>query len=230
MTEQHIVAMGGGQDVGDPVFRYAADLVDRPRPKVCLVPTAASAVPISVMRFLSVFPADAFEPTYLDLFDRDDRDLRDFVCSQDLIFVGGGNTANLLAVWRVHGLDDILREAWESGVVLAGLSAGANCWFEASTTDSFGPLAALPDGLGLLAGSFCPHYSDEPGRRPLYHGLVGDGFPPGTACDDRAAVHYVGMELADVVTSVASEGAFRVFTGDDGVQEEPIPARPLVPD
>jgi dipeptidase E len=89
VTERHIVAMGGGQDVGDPVFRYASDLVDRPRPKVCLVPTAASAVPISVMRFLSVFPADAFEPTYLDLFDRDDRDLRDFVCSQDLIFVGG---------------------------------------------------------------------------------------------------------------------------------------------
>ena len=98
---------------------------------------------------------------------------RDFVCSQDLIFVGGGNTANLLAVWRVHGLDGILREAWESGVVLAGGSAGANCWFEASTTDSFGPLAALPDGLGLLAGSFCPHYADEPGRRPLYHELVG---------------------------------------------------------
>ena len=143
MTERHIVAMGGGQDVGDPVFRYAADLVDRPRPKVCLVPTAASAVPISVMRFLSVFPADAFEPTYLDLFDRDDRDLRDFVCSQDLIFVGGGNTANLLAVWRVHGLDDILREAWESGVVLAGLSAGANCWFEASTTAGWQLLSAI---------------------------------------------------------------------------------------
>ena len=102
------------------MFRYVADLVDRPRPKVCLLPTAASAVPVSVMRFLSVFPAEGFEPTFLDLFVRDDRDLRDFLCSQDLIFVGGGNTANLLAVWRVHGLDDILREAWESGVVLAG--------------------------------------------------------------------------------------------------------------
>ena len=124
MTERHIVAMGGGQDVDDPVFRFVADLVERPRPKVCLLPTAASAVPISVMRFLSVFPTDRFEPAYLDLFDRDDRDLRDFVCSQDLIFVGGGNTANLLAVWRVHGLDGILREAWESGVVMAGGSAG----------------------------------------------------------------------------------------------------------
>jgi dipeptidase E len=86
--------MGGGQDVGDPVFAYVAGMVDRPRPKVCLVPTASSAVPVSVVRFLSVFPADRFEPTYLDLFARDDRDLRDFLLSQDLIFVGGGSTAN----------------------------------------------------------------------------------------------------------------------------------------
>ena len=171
-----------------------ADLVDRPRPKVCLLPTAASAVPVSVMRFLSVFPTDRFESTYLDLFARDDRDLRAFLLAQDLIFVGGGNTANLLAIWRVHGLDTILRRRGMSGVVLAGGSAGANCWFEASTTDSFGPLAPLPDGLGLLSGSFCPHYADEPGRRPLYHALVADGFPPGIACDDLAAVHYVGTD------------------------------------
>ena len=135
--------MGGGQDVGDPAFRFVAGLVDRPRPKVCLLPTAASAVPVSVMRFLSVFPTDRFELTYLDLFERDDRDVRGFLLAQDLIFVGGGNTANLLAIWRVHGVDAILKEAWMSGVVLAGGSAGANCWFEASTTDSFGPLAPL---------------------------------------------------------------------------------------
>ena len=152
VTDRHIVAMGGGQDVGDPAFRFVAGLVDRPRPKVCLLPTAASAVPVSVMRFLSVFPTDRFELTFLDLFARDDRDVRAYLLAQDLIFVGGGSTANLLAIWRVHGLDAILREAWTSGVVLAGGSAGANCWFEASTTDSFGPLAPLNDGLGLLPG------------------------------------------------------------------------------
>ena len=167
MTDRHIVAMGGGQDVADPVFAFVAGLVDRPKPKVCLIPTASSAVPVSVMRFLSIFPTDRFEPTYLDLYARDERELRGFVLSQDIIFVGGGSTANLLAVWRVHGLDAVLREAWTSGVVLAGSSAGANCWYEASTTDSFGPLAPLMDGVGLLAGSFCPHYADEPGRRPL---------------------------------------------------------------
>ena len=228
MTDRHIVAMGGGQDVADPVFAFVAGLVDRPKPKVCLIPTASSAVPVSVMRFLSIFPTDRFEPTYLDLYARDERELRGFVLSQDIIFVGGGSTANLLAVWRVHGLDAVLREAWTSGVVLAGSSAGANCWYEASTTDSFGPLAPLMDGVGLLAGSFCPHYADEPGRRPLYHALVADGFPPGIACDDLAAVHHVGTELAEVVASDASAGAYRVVRGVDGiVHEEALPVRTL---
>ena len=220
--------MGGGQDVADPVFAFVAGLVDRPRPKVCLIPTASSAVPVSVMRFLSIFPTDRFEPTYLDLYARDERELRGFVLSQDIIFVGGGSTANLLAGWRVHGLDAVLREAWTSGVVLAGSSAGANCWYEASTTDSFGPLAPLMDGVGLLAGSFCPHYADEPGRRPLYHALVAGGFPPGIACDDLAAVHHVGTELAEVVASDASAGAYRVVRGMDGiVHEEALPVRTL---
>jgi len=228
VTDRHIVAMGGGQDVADPVFAFVAGLVDRPRPKVCLIPTASSAVPVSVMRFLSIFPTDRFEPTYLDLYARDERELRGFVLSQDIIFVGGGSTANLLAVWRVHGLDAVLREAWTSGVVLAGSSAGANCWYEASTTDSFGPLAPLMDGVGLLAGSFCPHYADEPGRRPLYHALVAGGFPPGIACDDLAAVHHVGTELAEVVASDASAGAYRVVRGVDGiVHEEALPVRTL---
>jgi len=228
VTDRHIVAMGGGQDVGDPAFRFVAGLVDRPRPKVCLLPTAASAVPVSVMRFLSVFPTDRFELTYLDLFARDDRDIAGFLLSQDLIFVGGGSTANLLAIWRVHGVDAILKEAWMSGVVLAGGSAGANCWFEASTTDSFGPLAPLADGLGLLPGSFCPHYADEPGRRPLYQGLVADGFPAGVACDDLAAVHYVGTDVAEIVASDAQARAYRVGRGPEGsVIEDPLPARLL---
>jgi len=227
VTDRQIVAMGGGQEAGDPGFGYVASLLDAPRPKVCLLPTAASAVPVAVVRFLDLFPTDRFEPTYLDLFARDGRDLRDVVLSQDAIVVGGGNTANLLAIWRVHGLDAILREAWEAGVVLAGGSAGANCWFEASTTDSFGPLAALRDGLGLLDGSFCPHYDSEPGRRPLYRELIAGGFPAGVACDDLAAVHYVGAEIVEVVASDPDARAYRVTGDPDGVWEEPLPGRLL---
>lgn len=223
--EPTIVAMGGGQEANDPAFGYIARLLDARRPKVCLLPTAASAVPVAVLWFLTSFPTDRFEPTFLDLFARDGRDLRTFLLSQDAIIVGGGNTANLLAIWRLHGVDAILREAWEAGVVLAGASAGANCWFEACTTDSFGPLAPLTDGLGLLGGSFCPHYDSEPGRRPLYHELIADGFPSGIACDDLAAVHWAGSEIAAVVASHPDARAYRVTTGPEGVAEEPLPAR-----
>ena len=114
----------------------------------------------------------------------------------------GGNTANALAIWRVHGVDVALREAWERGAVLGGWSAGANCWFEDSVTDSYGPrLRELGGGLGFLAGSFCPHFDGEPERRPTYTRLVRDGvLPPGYAADDDAAFHFEGTELREVVT------------------------------
>ena len=125
------------------------------------------------------------------LFNRQVGDLRRFVLEQDVIYVGGGNTASLLAVWRAHRLDVVLREALDAGAVLCGVSAGMNCWFEASTTDSFGSdLEPLNDGLGFVAGSACPHYDAEAQRRPLYHRLVAAGFPSGWAADDGAALHF----------------------------------------
>jgi dipeptidase E len=145
--------------------------------------------------------------------------------SQDLIYVGGGNTANMLAIWRVHGIDRALREAWERGAVLGGMSAGANCWFEDSVTDSFGPeLRALGGGLGLLAGSFCPHYDGEPERRPTYTRLVQEGLlTPGYAADDDAAFHFEGTELREVVTQRDGARGYRVTAGG----EEPLEARLL---
>ena len=108
--------------------------------------------------------------------------------AQDAIFVSGGNTANLLAIWRAHGFDEIIREAWEQGIVLAGSSAGMICWFEAGVTDSFGPqLEGMRDGLGFLPGSACPHYDGEDRRRPVYTRLVANGFPAGMAADDASA-------------------------------------------
>src|ERR671937_688425 len=130
--------------------------------------------------------------------------------------VCGGNTANMLAVWRVHGFDRVLREAWEAGVVLTGWSAGMICWFEASVTDSFGPqLEGMRDGLGFLAGSACPHYDGEELRRPVYTKLVADGFPPGVAADDGVGIHFVGTELAEVVSVRNGAGAYRVGPGGD---------------
>ena len=233
MTDRHIVAMGGGGfSYDDPVLdRYVLDLVSAGRPKVCLLPTAASSMAMYVTRFLGAFPSSSFEPTFLDLFDRTVADPGSFLAEQDVIYVGGGNTANMLAIWRVHGVDHALREAWEGGVVLCGLSAGANCWFEASTTDSFllGRAEPLADGLGLLPGSFCPHYDSEEERRPSFQALVAGGaLPAGVACDDYAAAHFVGTELLEAVASKPGAGAYRV-TRDPaaGAREDPIPTRTL---
>jgi dipeptidase E len=231
VTDRHIVAMGGGGfSLDDPVLdRYVLGLVDASRPKVCFLPTATSAVPVYAVRFFQAFPATYVDASFLDLFERDGRDLRAFLLEQDVIYVGGGNTANLLAIWRAHGIDAILREAWGAGVVLAGVSAGANCWFEGSTTDSFGPLAALPDGLGLVPGSFCPHFDIEPERRPLFHRSIAAGsLPAGIACDNFAAAHITGTELHEAVASREQAGAYRVDRGPDGAVEDPLPVRRLV--
>ena len=150
--------------------------------------------------------------------------LRELALSHDAILVCGGNTANMLAVWRTHGFDRILREAWEAGVVLFGWSAGMICWFEAGVTDSFGPeLAGMRDGLGLLPGSACPHYDGEERRRPVYTRLVEDGFPAGIALDDGAAARFDGTELAEVVASTPGAGGYRVAA--DG--EIPLETRAL---
>ena len=118
----------------------------------------------------------------------------------------------MLAVWRVHGLDRILRKAWQAGIVLAGSSAGGICWFEGGTTDSFGhELRAFTDGLGLLAGSYCPHYDSEPGRRPLYHRLIADGtLAGGIACDDGVAAHFIDDTLTELIADRPGSSAYRV--------------------
>ena len=139
--------------------------------------------------------------------------------------MSGGNTANALALWRLHGIDRALRDAWDRGAVLGGVSAGANCWFEACVTDSFGlDLALLEDGLAFLPGSFCPHYDGEELRRPVYRKLVDEGFTPGYAADDGAALHFVGSELREVVASRPDARAYRVESGS----ETPIDARLLL--
>ena len=147
-------------------------------------------------------------------------DLREVVLNHDAISVGGGNTANMLAIWRVHGFDRILREAWEAGVVLFGASAGMICWFEAGVTDSFGPeLDGMRDGLGFLPGSACPHYDGEALRRPRYRELVEAGFPEGIAADNCVALHYVGTELREVVTSRPGAAAYHVTrSGEERIE------------
>jgi len=184
-----------------------------------LVDTTAS--PQSDADWLGAWDADV---TRLTFYPWPPEDLRQLALGHDAIFVCGGNTANMLAVWRAHGFDRILREAWEAGVVLFGVSAGMICWFDASVTDSFGPqLEGMRDGLGFLAGSACPHYDGEERRRPVYIQLVREGFPPGIALDDTAAARFAGTELVEVVATAPGARGYRV--GPDG--ETPLDTRLL---
>ena len=229
-----IVAMGGGgfsEEPDNPLLdRFALSLARHERPRVCFVATASGDAEGYVMRFYRAFAEHDCVPADLGLFDRRVGDLRRFVLAQDVVYVGGGNTASLLSVWRTHGLDSILREALDAGAVLCGVSAGMNCWFEASTTDSFGPeLAPLRDGLGFVAASACPHYDGEAQRRPLYRRLVAEGFPEGYAADEGAALHFdAAGSLVEAVASREGARAYRVERGPDGAAvERPLPTRSL---
>jgi peptidase E len=225
MADPQIVAAGGlvDEDGAGRLIRFVLGLSGKERPRVCLVPTATSELPEFIVRFYSELSPYA-ECSHISFFPWPREDLREHVLSRDVIFVSGGNTANMLAVWRVHGFDEILREAWEAGIVLTGWSAGMISWFEAGVTDSFGPqLEGMRDGLGFLPGSACPHYDGEAERRPVYTRLVREGFPPGLAADDCVALRFDGTELAEVVSAREGAGAYRVSPQG----EEPIEARPL---
>ena len=223
-----IVAMGGGGfGSGNPILdRYALSLVDADRPRVCFIPTASGDDAGYTLEFYKAYGSYGCEPHVLNLFNRDVEDIAGFLLGMDMVYVGGGSTANLLAVWRLHGVDEALEEAWRSNVVLAGLSAGANCWFESSTTDSFllGKADALHDGVGILPGSYCPHYSSEPERRPSYMSMVAGGvLPDGYACEDGTAVHFVGTEMHAAVSVDGDATAYRVTRRGDAVVEEALP-------
>jgi dipeptidase E len=214
-----ILALSGYPD--DAMLDYVLSLARGAR--LLYVPTAAMEDPVSTVAWYERLRGRA-ELTHLHFFPYPPGDIRELTLSHDAVLVTGGNTANALSVWRTHGFDQLLREAWEEGVLLTGWSAGAICWFEAAVTDSFGPqLEGMRDGLGFLAGSACPHYDAEELRPPRYAELVRGGFPPGIAIDDDAAVRYDGTELAEVVTSRDGARAYRV--GADG--EEPLDARLL---
>jgi dipeptidase E len=221
-----IVAMGGlswDEAERGRLQDYFLGAAGRERPRVLFVPTATGdSADATLMAYTQL--AGRADVSHLLFHPWPPRDLRELVLGQDLIFISGGNTANALAIWRVHGFDAILREAWEAGIVLAGWSAGMICWFEAGVTDSFGPqLEGMRDGLGFLPGSACPHYDGEDQRRPVYTQLVAEGFPPGIAADDSVALRYEGTELAEVVSARAGARAYRVTPGG----EEPIEPRAL---
>jgi dipeptidase E len=212
MVERHIIGLGGAGDTPEQtqlLYDYVLAATGKERPRLLYVPTASAESDLAIVGFYECFKGRG-ELSHLKTFPWPPHDLRDFLFSQDAISVSGGNTANMLAVWHVHGIDALLREAWENGVVLWGASAGMICWFEAGVTDSFGPRLAGMDGLGFLPGSACPHYDGEERRRPRYRELIDGGFAEGIAADDGVAIHYVGTEISEIVTCRPGAAAYRV--------------------
>jgi dipeptidase E len=223
-TLRQIVAFGGGgfsMESGNPLLDdYALGLCRGKRPKVCFLPSASGDADHYIVRFYRAFGAERCEPSHVSLFRREQgpEDLREHLLGQDLIYVGGGSVVSLLGVWRAHGIDEILREAWERGVVLCGLSAGSLCWFEQAVTAFHGAPRQV-EGLGLLPFSNCVHYERGSRRRRAFLDFLRAGMKGGYAAEDGAALHFAGTELSRVVASRPQARGYRLDMVGDRVVE-----------
>jgi peptidase E len=216
VERRRIVAMGGGgfsaSPGGDPALdRYVLEVAERPNPRICLLPTASGDPEEQIQRFYRAYHDLPCEPTHLSL-----------LLGQDVIYAGGGSLLNLLAIWRAHGLDSILCEAWERGVVLGGISAGSMCWFKAGVTTGYGTARAV-EGLGFLPTSNSVHHHSEPERRGCFHEAVrSEQAPPGYAVDDGAGLLFAGLELVEAVSARKGAGAWWVDLEGDAAVETPL--------
>ena len=227
-----ILATSGGRvdgrrtpwEVG-PLTEYAVELagVSGRRPRVCFLATALGDNAAVLLNFYDAARFAGYEASHLALFPMPNvDDIRGHLLAQDVLWVWGGSVAGLLAMWRLHGVDDVMREAWEAGVVLTGVSAGSICWHVGGPTDSFGPvLRPVTTGLGLIPYANGVHYDSEEQRRPLLHRLVADGtLPTAYATDDGVGLHYCGTELVEALTEIPDKAAYRVEQGPDGAAVE----------
>jgi peptidase E len=201
-----IIALGGRGFAGGSrdaaLDRYVLRQSGKRRPRVCFVATASGDAAAYVRRVAGAVKRQGGIPSHLSLFAPPPERLTAYLCKHDIVFVGGGNTRNLLALWKLWGLDKAMRKAYERGLVISGVSAGAICWFAAGLTDSWAGTYRELDALGWLRGSFSPHFDSEPRRRPIYRRLIRSGtMPGGYAVDDGVALHFVDGRLTRVVSS-----------------------------
>jgi len=224
LRPRRIIACGGRQLFYPELIDFVLSFAARKRPKALFLPTASGDGDTYVALFQMALAGRGCGLTVLELFNRTVEDIDGLIRDQDVVVVGGGNTANMLAIWRVHGVDRALRAAYDAGTVMTGWSAGALCWFEGGTTDSFTPeLSGLRDGLGFLKGSVSPHYDSEERRPRVYAREIAAGLPPGIALDDGVAASYEDETLVEVVSG---RDRGRAFTVDrDG--EHPLDVRVL---
>ena len=228
---KQIIPIGGGGFYRDAenleLEKYVIRQSGSENPRVCFIPTASGEPDHYVASFYTAFLKLGCKPSVLTFFKRTP-DLRSFLLNQDVIFVGGGNTKSLIAVWRDWGAIEILRDAWQSGIVLTGVSAGAICWFEQGLTDSFSDGLRRLNCLGFLSGSCCPHYDGEAQRRPSLHKLLTAGeIAAGVAIEDWTGVHFIGDTVHKVIASKRSARAYSMRAVHGSVQEVALPVEYL---
>ncbi|MEO7715126.1 MAG: peptidase E [Capsulimonas sp.] len=223
MNTRTILALGDAAPSDNAINEYIVGLADKSRPTICFLGTATGDADGYIQKFHNGFSRFDCVTTHLSLFKLPSADLRPYLLGSDIIYVGGGNTRSMLALWREWGLDSILRDAWEQDIVLCGPSAGAICWFEQGTTDvvpgELNPISCL----GFLPGSFCPHYDSEPLRRPGYRQMIADGtLKDGYAADDLVGLLFRGQELTEIVSARPDAQAYRVRQQNGQAVETPL--------
>ena len=213
-----------GGDYGPAFIRYMASLTGKPRPKLCYLPTAsADRAEGSLAWYRTCLRLDV-EPFVQESFiasSEQSQGWDEVLLSMDGIVASGGNTLNQQAIWKAQGIDAVLREAWDRGIVLGGASAGSLCWFEEGTTDSRPKALSIVSCLGFLKGSHCPHYDAEKDRRPTYHRLIASGeMKPGYACDNDAGIYFEGADVKRVVATKADAKVYFVSLANGQVVEK----------
>ena len=224
-----ILIAGGG--FNEAFIRYMAELTGKTRPRICYLPTASADSTTATLTFyrncakLNVEPHD--QPAFIESLSMT-KSWAEVLLSMDAIVCSGGNTLNQQAIWKAQGIDVVLREAWDRGVVLGGASAGSLCWFEEGTTDSRPKELTIVQGLGLLKGSHSPHYDKEAGRRPLYHKLIGSGaMKPGYACDNDAGIYFEDNSVKRVVSARREAKVYYVSVVAGQVVEKTFEPEPI---
>ncbi len=226
-----ILIAGGGFRTA--FIGYLAALTGKPRPRLCYLPTATADRPSAIESWYGYCEALDVEPFHQGVFIssyRMDRSWEEVLLSMDGIVASGGNTLNQQAIWRAQGIDEVLREAWNRGIVLGGASAGSLCWFEEGTTDSRPKELTVVKGLGFLPGSHSPHYDGEAERRPTYHRMIASGeMKPGWACDNNAGIYFEGTEPKRFVATEEGAGVYWVEAVDGEIVETPYETELIEP-
>jgi dipeptidase E len=213
-----------GGNYNTPFIRYMAQLTGKPRPRLCYLPTASAdheAGTVGWFKNCAPLEVEAHvQESFIESLTQK-QGWDEVLLSMDGIVCSGGNTLNQQAIWKAQGIDVVLRQAWDRGIVLGGASAGSLCWFEEGTTDSRPKALSIVKCLGFLTGSHSPHYDAEPGRRPLYQKLILSGqMKPGYACDNDAGIYFEDNEVKRVVHTRAAAKAYYVSVVDGKINEK----------